>query len=539
MWNSSSGAAEEGMEGMEGIEGKQAVEGADPARAALVAALHGALLLVGVAGNAVLCACVCAQQSARMRNHLLLNVCVSDLLVCALGGSVAAAAAAAPGLAAAEPVCRAAAFLQSAPVAASTLALAALSLDRYAPGAVCRSAPVAASTLALAALSLDRYASVQHPRLLTQLRHRRHLAALLVGGSWGGALLAAALACCAECAPAWPPPGAARRALGACRVAAVWLGPAAAVAACHVAVGRKLCEVSLTAAAARGELPLPMPVIRRRRNVILVAGGVGVAGDGPSKVIPFHCGGDSSSDEEALALQICADLDELRRPPPAPPPRRPHRLRRLPACRGRGRARRASRSERAIVRANRRLRPLATPPLAKAGGGQTPAARRRLARLLYLQLCSFNPRFFKYIFTHEEMSIIYNCAAVFALCWLPHAACQLCELLAGDTDRAAARSLLPFTLLLGHAHSALHPLLYWLLNRQSPQLQGCAPFRWPRVRHPARLPQHGLFRLPAPRRRRNPPPSSTNEAALGVFHPRYTVPRPQERQRFPTSHFLP
>lgn len=74
----------------------------------------------------------------------------------------------------------------------------------------------------------------------------------------------------------------------------------------------------------------------------------------------------------------------------------------------------------------------------------------------------------------------------------------------------------------GYAHSFLNPILYWILNHNTlRQSSSCAPFlrlaavqRFIRVR----------LRVPtAP-----PPPSSTNEAALGPFNPRYIKARPQQ-----------
>lgn len=46
--------------------------------------------------------------------------------------------------------------------------------------------PVAASSLCLLMLSLDRYATVKHPRF-TQLRQRQYLPSVLAFGSWIGA----------------------------------------------------------------------------------------------------------------------------------------------------------------------------------------------------------------------------------------------------------------------------------------------------------------------------------------------------------------
>ncbi|KAJ9584209.1 hypothetical protein L9F63_021444, partial [Diploptera punctata] len=53
--------------------------------------LYGVVLVAGVVGNSMVAVVMCTQQTARMRNNLMLSVCVSDLLVCALSGPLTAA----------------------------------------------------------------------------------------------------------------------------------------------------------------------------------------------------------------------------------------------------------------------------------------------------------------------------------------------------------------------------------------------------------------------------------------------------------------
>lgn len=63
---------------------------------------------------------------------------------------------------------------------------------------------------------------------------------------------------------------------------------------------------------------------------------------------------------------------------------------------------------------------------------------------------------------------------VFATCWLPYVVVRVFAELAADGDAVeAVRELLPFVLLLGHTHSAINPVVYWLLNRQT--------LRWPAI----------------------------------------------------------
>lgn len=130
--------------------------------------------------------------------------------------------------------------------------------------------PVAASTMLLALLAMDRYAAVRLPRLYTAWRRLPGPVAI---GAWVLATASAApLMLVLPPPPSW---------LVLTRVAVVHALPCVAVAACHAAVCSTLGKASLLAAAARGEVPLPMPLLCRPRHVIIVAS---VANDAPSKV---------------------------------------------------------------------------------------------------------------------------------------------------------------------------------------------------------------------------------------------------------------
>lgn len=94
-------------------------------------------------------------------------------------------------------------------------------------------------------------------------------------------------------------------------------------------------------------------------------------------------------------------------------------------------------------------------------------------------------------------------AFIFIFCWLPHTVCQFYDEIFDDLPVTIGR----YALLLGHLHSVFSPLLYWCLNHQ-----------W--LRRPCQ------FRLPALHRSA----SSTNEAALGPFHPRLVRPPPIRRR---------
>lgn len=147
-----------------------------------------------------------------------------------------------------------------------------------------------------------------------------------------------------------------------------------------------------------------------------------------------------------------------------------------------------TRTEQSIVRANRRLR--RKPPLVKQISRHSLHSRRRLANMLVAMV------------------------VVFAICWAPYVGFKICS----EAGISVSASMLPFCLLLGHTHSAINPLVYYLSNRQSLTISSGCGLHWPWEKHDA----ISTFR--------RPPPSSTNEAALGVFHPCYTTKRYQPRR---------
>lgn len=123
--------------------------------------------------------------------------------------------------------------------------------------------------------------------------------------------------------------------------------------------------------------------------------------------------------------------------------------------------------------------------------------------------------------------MLMSLVVVFAVCWIPYLACSICiELLPeSSSSRAIAIHLFPFALLLGHAHSAFNPVVYWLLNRNFLQkVQRALSFR-SCVPIPVKLAQFRMPATAAAAAAMQNRPSSTNEAALGAFHPRYTTPR--------------
>lgn len=141
-----------------------------------------------------------------------------------------------------------------------------------------------------------------------------------------------------------------------------------------------------------------------------------------------------------------------------------------------------------ITNSSRRLREI--PPLVKQVSRQSLHSRRRLANMLVAMVM------------------------VFAICWAPY----VCLKIYSETGLIVPETVLPFCLLLGHTHSAINPLVYYLSNRQSLANTFRCGFHWPWDKDTG----SSIFQ--------RPPPSSTNEAALGVFHPSFTTKRYQPKR---------
>jgi hypothetical protein len=139
-------------------------------------------------------------------------------------------------------------------------------------------------------LSLDRYATVKHPRL-AQLRQKRHLPIILAVGGWlsaGTLCVPILLAHNIRKAPhqntghdmtmksflceANYGPREYYIAFTIGHTLCVFILPALGVILNHLVVRRRLCALSLRARAAHGELPLPMPILRRPTHMIIVTG---------------------------------------------------------------------------------------------------------------------------------------------------------------------------------------------------------------------------------------------------------------------------
>ncbi|GLV43136.1 uncharacterized protein CBL_14185 [Carabus blaptoides fortunei] len=333
--------------------------------------LYCVVLVVGVLANASLAISVCGQQSSRNKSPLLLSLCLADLLVCCLSApiTVCFTLLASKPWPFTAPWCKLAFFLQAL--------------------------PVAVSMLSLMLVSIDRYVTVKYPRPVGKYRHRRNIVAAATLCAWlFGVLVTCPLLVVrrvpirsgGRCVEVWNSSDL-RSCYVFCRLVLLHVVPCIAVFACHIGVHAKLTALSLTARAAHGELPLPVPLFQRPTHVIIVAGMANTAPDG--KVMTYQPDGDGSSDAGRLVNKIRNGNTDGRRTTTSS-----GRKRKKPG----NRMRRATKSEDEIRDENRKLRPQQHVPAARPVGS-TLRSRRRLANALV------------------------SAAAVFVCCWLPHVVC--------------------------------------------------------------------------------------------------------------------
>lgn len=114
------------------------------------------------------------------------------------------------------------------------------------------------------AISMDRYLTVKNYRPAGQVVQRRQLLTTVVAATW----MTAAIFSSHHLIPRNPW----RKSLIIVCVVVVHIVPACTVLISHLGVHAKLTALSLTARAKHGELPLPMPLLRRPTHVIIVAG---------------------------------------------------------------------------------------------------------------------------------------------------------------------------------------------------------------------------------------------------------------------------
>ncbi|KAI8119211.1 hypothetical protein FF38_05520 [Lucilia cuprina] len=472
---------------------------------------YGLVVFGGVLGNATLLLTLCSASSVRLRNPLLLAVCIADLLVTGI----------------------------SAPV--TLLNLAMNRKTKTLPLELCKvidfiqATPVAASTLSFFLLSLDRYATVKHPRL-AQLRQRRYLHVSLAVFSWLTSaivsvpflfiykIVARTVVMKNSTIKTSPPTSSPTTSLMAATTTLtpsadfpnvsischsdpganpvfvvfilihtfiVFILPGFGVLLNHYGVRRKLCALSLTARAAHGELPLPMPILRRQTHMVIVTGIANAHQAG--------CGGATDDTSNGGDIQM-----QNLNPRSAAHSNRNVILSKNPISPRAMREIREHSQRQRMARAAQRGRRVATPgiPLPQTS---TLRSRRHLANMLI------------------------GSAIIFIACWAPHVFCVLYKIM--GYKEYCKKSSRYFNLLLGYMYSALSPIIYWALNHNSLRQSPCAPII--RLRSMQKFLRTRFRSNPVP-----PAPSSTNEAQLGAFNPKLIKLTPKQYRAQASSHYL-
>ncbi|XP_055384426.1 uncharacterized protein LOC129614064 [Condylostylus longicornis] len=475
--------------------------------------IYGIIILCGVLGNASLVITLFSTSSIRLRNPLLIALCIADLFVSGI----------------------------SAPTTIITLALTQkpsyLSLTGCKVIYYLQSMPTAASTICFLMLSLDRFITVQHPTI-AQIRQRRYVHTILAAISW----LAASSVCLPfilfykltltssyrtlmnnreisiinqddinkdsdeifltstsfnddngkdsitksyiqnylMCQPEYNS-SQIQTSFIVLYTIIVYIFPSLGVLINHYGVRRKLCALSLTARAAHGELPLPMPILRRPTHVIIVTGMANAARGVVSD--DDDCSNDEENqinDKNKIRENMVNILN----------PKTPRSMREV-------------RAQQRRQKQEMKQQKLPAPglPLPQTS---TLRARRRLANMLVAA------------------------AIIFVGCWTPHVFCILWSEFGHKQYCNITMSYA--SLLLGYTHSAINPIIYWILNYNALRQSPCAPFM--HITTVQRFFRTHL-RPTAPA-----PPSSTNEAALGAFNPRYIKTTPKQYRAQASSHYL-
>ncbi|XP_034100171.2 alpha-2A adrenergic receptor [Drosophila albomicans] len=469
----------------------------------LLAISYGLVVFGGVVGNSTLVLTLCSASSVRLRNPLLLGVCIADLLVTGI----------------------------SAPV--TLLNLAMNRGTRSLPLLLCKLIhfvqvmPVAASTISFFMLSLDRYATVKHPRL-AQLRQRRHLHVSLAMLSWitsavismpflfAYKIIAKSVIIKGSGASTSTTPNpvsiSCTSELGANNMfmsfiifhtIVVFILPGLGVLLNHYGVRRKLCALSLTARAAHGELPLPMPILRRQTHMVIVTGCANAqhAACGGVTTVDDTSNGNvegqitvSPGDIQLHNLKPCLPGSSAALEPGSYRSNNPISPRAMREIRAHSQRQRIHRSGRGPV----------TPgiPLPQTS---TLRSRRDLANMLVAS------------------------AFIFIVCWAPHVFCIFYKNF--GYKQYCSKASIYFSLLLGYFYSAISPVIYWALNNNTLRQSPCAPI--------IRLRSMQNFLRSRFRSNTVPPAaSSTNEAALGAFNPKLIKLTPKQYRAQASSHYL-
>lgn len=137
--------------------------------------------------------------------------------------------------------------------------------------------PAVASTLLLMMLSVDRYIAIQHPLMFSLIRDESKLPKIMTISSWFLSILVCApilivrnVTADLTCDEFWFYLSV-RKIYVLVFISVLYLIPSFTVGLCHLSVGNRIYATSLMASAANGDIPLPMPIMARPKDMIIVA----------------------------------------------------------------------------------------------------------------------------------------------------------------------------------------------------------------------------------------------------------------------------
>lgn len=367
------------------------------------------------------------------------------------------------------------------------------------------------STLLLMMLSIERYFTIRHSRLFPALNQGERLSnKIMMVISWAIAvgislpiLIVRDVRDC-SCIEIWTDPQL-KSIYVICYILFLYALPMAVVAKCHFSVGTGIFSTSLFAAMANGDVPLPMPVQAPNQQVIILASVNELNPMVRSKTSRYvksfqklisKCLFQFAKNERKLSTNIELANDT-----------RASILRRSEAASSS--AKRGFRERFKFTRqtSKRHNFPPINRPL-QPPSSTSFKVRRKMAKMLIIM------------------------ALIFALAWFPYVVARLYLEFAPNPNRYLVNKVLSFFLLIGHFHSVVNPFVYWYLNRQSIPLRfsfkAILPWNWGNSRRNIfRRIAHYIAGEDDDHYSRS---SSTNEAQLGIFHPRFNRPRRYEAE---------
>ncbi|XP_065221789.1 orexin/Hypocretin receptor type 1 [Planococcus citri] len=341
-----------------------------------------------------------------------------------------------------------------------------------------QSIPMVTSTMLLMMLSIDRYVTIRRPAFFAKFNRKdQQLNKILAAISWTVAIVICIPILLVRqvdndvCTDIWSDQML-RNIYVVCYILVLYFLPMGIVAKCHFSVGTGIFSASIFEAMANGDVPLPMPIQAPNQAVIILAS--------VNEMNPMF-----TKNERKLSTN----------------------------------------QELALDARNEILKRQSANAVASGSRGGLRDRLRLFSRSNNQSMFPPAPTSFKVRRKMAKMLIVM--AIVFAVAWFPYVSGRLVLEFVPDYRYSRLVDLMSLFLLLGHSHSALNPFVYWFLNRQSIPVEfsfrSWLPWNW--GSHRRNILRRMARYIAGEDDDHYSRSSSTNEAQLGVFHPRFTRPR--------------